>query len=699
MTSTCGEVGGIELGLGLVGAMGACSRRVLVLSLILSIITAPLVACARNFVIVWEDDDIKHEFGSNGEEFTDDMVDRKGLFGFMESQEPSLEWDEFGDSEETTEDVLDPGSWIHIPEHEDRDERPDEYAAAVRKMMESVSKVEPLLLDEAIRGLKSEAESGNAHALSTLAFLSASGYGVQQSDAKSFLFHHFAANGGNLQSKMALAYSYSRQQMHEEAVVLYAELAAVAMSSFISSKDTPLMEPVRLNDGFEESRQALKKFRGEEDDDFQFLEYQAHKGYPEAMYRLGVFYYFGLRGVHRDHTKALTWLLKAVEKSDSRSMELLGEIYARGYGVERNYSQAYEWFLQAARQKHYAAFNGIGYLYVKGRGVADGKNHTKAKEYFKKAAETGDSHGHYNMGILYLKGLGVKKDVKEACKHFLTAANKGHPKAFYQLAKMQQRGIPGLKRDVATAAALFKIVAERGPWGSLMKWALECYLKGQIGKSILLYSRAAELGYEAAQSNAAWILEKYGNDGVCLGQSGICTDAERHRRAHTFWRYASEQGNEHAALLIGDAYYYGRGAAKDLDKAAEAYRRAQLQQNSQAMFNLGYMYEHGLGLPKDLHLAKRYYDQALDTEPDAMLPVTFALLGLYLRQKYGGSFIMRVVDGIPTASPNIEKWFNFFSADDGNATLITLCVCLLTVLYLRQRQRRMHHEHVTYPES
>jgi SEL1 protein len=92
-----------------------------------------------------------------------------------------------------------------------------------------------------------------------------------------------------------------------------------------------------------------------------------------------------------------------------------------------------------------------------------------------------------------------------------------------------------------------------------MKWALECYLKGQIGKSLLLYSRAAELGYEAAQSNAAWILERYRNEGVCiLGQSGICTDAERHQRAHTFWRYASEQGNEHAALLIGDAYYYGR---------------------------------------------------------------------------------------------------------------------------------------------
>lgn len=57
-------------------------------------------------------------------------------------------------------------------------------------------------------------------------------------------------------------------------MVLYSELAAVAMASFISSKDTPLTEPVRLNEGFEESRESLKKFRGEDDDDFQFLEYQ-----------------------------------------------------------------------------------------------------------------------------------------------------------------------------------------------------------------------------------------------------------------------------------------------------------------------------------------------------------------------------------------------------------------------------------------
>lgn len=53
------------------------------------------------------------------------------------------------------------------------------------------------------------------------------------------------------------------------------------------------------------------------------------------------------------------------------------------------------------------------------------------------------------------------------------------------------------------AAALYKLVAERGPWGRLMRQALEFYTKGQVGKALLLYSRTAELGYEVGQSNAA----------------------------------------------------------------------------------------------------------------------------------------------------------------------------------------------------
>lgn len=63
-------------------------------------------------------------------------------------------------------------------------------------------------------------------------------------------------------------------QEFDKAVNLYAELAGITMASFVISRDGPLHENVRLNLGLEESKETLRKFRGEEDDDFQFLEYQ-----------------------------------------------------------------------------------------------------------------------------------------------------------------------------------------------------------------------------------------------------------------------------------------------------------------------------------------------------------------------------------------------------------------------------------------
>ncbi|CAI8607259.1 unnamed protein product [Vicia faba] len=291
------------------------------------------------------------------------------------------------------------------------------------------------LIEEGSGEIETAVESGYPAAQSVLGFLWGMGILRERSKQKAFVYHHFASDGGNMQSKMALAYTYTRQDMFDKSVKLYAELAEVAVNGFLISKDSPVIEPIRLHNGAEENKEALRKSKGEEDEDFQILEYQAQKGNDAAMYKVGLFYYFGLRGLRRDHSKALSWFLKAVEKGEPRSIELLGEIYARGAGVERNYTKAFEWLTLASKHHLYSAYNGIGYLYVKGYGV-DSKNYTKAKEYFEKAAENDEVGGHYNLGVMFLKGIGVKRDVRLACKYFIVAANNGQPKAFYQLAKI-----------------------------------------------------------------------------------------------------------------------------------------------------------------------------------------------------------------------------------------------------------------------
>ncbi|XP_021801481.1 ERAD-associated E3 ubiquitin-protein ligase component HRD3A [Prunus avium] len=659
--------------------MNFATRKLIFALLIVSLY--PLSLFARPYVLVLSQDDLLNTPTSPDDSPPADST-----------QNDSPEWDEFGDSgSPQSEEELDPGSWRPIfepdPFRPDPANNPDErYYSTVSKLIKSVSSGDTTLMDDAVSEIEESASRGLPHARSVLGFLYATGQMRKQNKAKAFTYHYFASEGGNMQSKMALAYTYFRQDMFDKAVKLYSELAEAAVNSFLISKDSPVIEPVRIHNGAEENKEALRKSRGEEDEDFQILEYQAQKGNSAAMYKIGLFYYFGLRGLRRDHAKALSWFLKALEKGEPRAMELLGEIYARGAGVERNYTKALEWLTLAAKQELYSAYNGIGYLYVKGYGV-EKKNYTKAKEYFEKAAENEDAGGHYNLGVMYLKGIGVKRDVKIACKYFIVAANAGQPKAFYQLGKMFHTGV-GLKKNLPRATVLYKLVAERGPWNSLSRWALESYLKGDMGKAFFLYSRMAELGYEVAQSNAAWILDKYGERSMCIGESGFCTDAERHQRAHSLWWQASEQGNEHAALLIGDAYYYGQGTERDYERAAEAYKHARTQSNAQAMFNLGYMHEHGQGLPLDLHLAKRYYDQALEIDPAAKLPVTLALTSLWIRKNYADGFLVHVIDSLPEVYPKVEEWVDNVLLEEGNATILTLFVCLLTVLYLRERQRR-----------
>lgn len=51
-------------------------------------------------------------------------------------------------------------------------------------------------------------------------------------------------------------------------------------------------------------------------------------------------------------------------------------------------------------------------------------------------------------------------------------------------------------------------------------------------------------------------------------------------------------------------------------------------------------------------------------------------------------FQVRFIDSLPEIYPVVEEWVEDVLMDEGNATILTLFACLVTVLYLRERQRR-----------
>lgn len=168
----------------------------------------PLSLLASPFVLVLSQDDLK------------DIPSTATDAGPAESQP---EWDEFGDSDSKPEHELDPGSWRPIFEPDavnsstsesNFDPEMEQYYSAVEKMLSAVSDGEVGVMEESVAEIEELASAkGNLHAQSVLGFLYGLGQIKERNKAKAFLYHYFAAEGGNLQSKLAIAYTYYRQHV------------------------------------------------------------------------------------------------------------------------------------------------------------------------------------------------------------------------------------------------------------------------------------------------------------------------------------------------------------------------------------------------------------------------------------------------------------------------------------------------------
>ncbi|MCD7452773.1 hypothetical protein HAX54_018075 [Datura stramonium] len=123
--------------------------------------------------------------------------------------------DDFIDSEAKPDYVLDPGSWSPIFEPaiapHDHLEHEALYYSVVSKIVKAYSRGDERAMEEAASEIEAALGWPPTRSL-FLGFLYGMGIGRERSKAKSFLYHHFAAEGGNMQSKMALAYTYSRQE-------------------------------------------------------------------------------------------------------------------------------------------------------------------------------------------------------------------------------------------------------------------------------------------------------------------------------------------------------------------------------------------------------------------------------------------------------------------------------------------------------
>ena len=200
------------------------------------------------------------------------------------------------------------------------------------------------------------------------------------------------------------------------------------------------------------------------------------------------------------------------------------------------------------------------------------------------------------------------------------------------------------------------------------------YKEGLRGNSFIKYAVLAELGYEVAQSNAAFMLDR--------GEvSELFNNTEMHSRAFMYWSRSAAQGSSAARVKLGDYHYYGLGTRVDYEMAANQYRIASESpaSNGQAFFNLGYMYETGQGLRKDIYLAKRYYDLAAVSAQEAQVPVALALIKLFF-----------IFVGEYLHTTDLKEMLNWSPAnilgDEWDLYVVTVLALILGAIFYLRRQ-------------
>ncbi|XP_050808064.1 protein sel-1 homolog 2 isoform X12 [Gopherus flavomarginatus] len=406
------------------------------------------------------------------------------------------------------------------------------------------------------------------------------------------------------------------------------------------------------------SNKILKHSKSKKDKEeaYQLLTKAADMGHLKAMEKLAAALLFGYHGP-QNITAAVTLYETLAEKGSHRGQTALGFMFSYGIGMEYNQAKALVYYTFGSLGGNLISQMILGYRYWVGINVprnceAALTNYRKVAFFIADKLEKNEEMPVEKVRLMeksenlssnndfldwdvhqFYKFLAERGDtqIQKAFYYFLKAAKAGNTHGMAFLGKMFLEGSVAVTQSNASAFKYFTMAAEKlyrsvcelGSWSEKFLTAYFAYQDGNIDSSLIQYALLAEMGYEVAQSNSAYILESE--------QVKILSNDQMYPLALLLWNRAAAQGNAFARVKTGDYHFYGYGTKRDYVTAAIHYSLAVDHHIAQAMFNLAYMYEHGLGIPKDIHLANRWYDLAAQTSPDASIPVFLAHMKLEVK--------------------------------------------------------------------
>ncbi len=271
-----------------------------------------------------------------------------------------------------------------------------------------------------------------------------------------------------------------------------------------------LMASAAVQAGLEEGEAAFK--RGDYVVAIAELMPLARAGRPEAEYRIGAVYMFGL-GAAKDDKIAFLWLNRAARNGHPSAQYLFGMLHAEGRGTEIDPEVAAVWLTKAAK-----------------KGVVPAQ---------------------HELGRLHAEGFLGKRDLRKATYWLELAAQADHAPAQVALARVlvnlrnERYDLEAAKRWVARAAEL-------GNADGQARVASNYLLQRMYPQAVDLFSKAAGQGHAGAQASLGRMY---------LQGDGVPMD---HKEAFVLLCKAAAQGESSAFYNLGTIFLDGLGQRRDL---------------------------------------------------------------------------------------------------------------------------------------
>ncbi|KAF1330378.1 Sel-1 1 protein, partial [Globisporangium splendens] len=513
---------------------------------------------------------------------------------------------------------------------------------------------------EAFANLRSAVDAGIESATSTLALLNLIDFGVARNASLTQEQRHDAAQSALMElaamdefvSSLAMGYRFLSGRVKKvsitpntlngctNAVMYYHRCAQSNIHRLLDqggekpddgksltrlSDEWMLGSPVAHDEFHEDAAQRFEYYR-------TLAANPADPQWAEATEHLGETYFYGdeAAGIAQDQAVAVQHFQRAADAGDAHAQANFGMMLLNGVGVPQNNASALGYFRAAAEQGSAFAHYGLGAMYMSGSGVP--KNATKAVEYFEQAVELGYSEAHTYLGSAYLNGQGVPMNKTRAFEHFELAAETESSQALFNVAVMYYRGI-GTPRSCERAVHYFRTVALHPDILSDLPFSMakgyECFQKGDYVRAFLNYRLVAELGDEHAQSNAAFLLEKFGHkifpttvekEGEATADDAEAVEAslpsiqwmgtakQPLEEAYKLYSQAAMLNDTEAIRKTGLCFHDAEWASvceQNHSIALTRYALAAELGDPEAAYNCGLMYAMGDGIEQSLDMAKR----------------------------------------------------------------------------------------------